>query len=308
MAKKKKSKNKALPPTFIGIDLAWSDRNPTGVAVIRDERLVAYSGTLVTDGEILRFVQEHLDAKNPAVVAIDAPLRVPNESGSRPCDRALSKAWRRFEAGALPANRRLLGRGGRGIALDAKQDEVILPKVEKRRKKAKKEQAEEEVGEIAVRGERLVAALVQRMRFTEAAVIPKRTQDRLVCEVFPHTTLVSLFDLDKTLKYKARRGRDYPSRWAELARYQSLLRSLRQGDPALKRTKDLLVRTQVEGLRGKAFKEYEDILDAVTCAYTASYLWQHGPRHAVTYGSLKKGSILVPLTSRMAKRLEEVRG
>ena len=33
-------------PSFIGIDLAWSDRNPSGVAVIREGRLVACAGGL----------------------------------------------------------------------------------------------------------------------------------------------------------------------------------------------------------------------------------------------------------------------
>ncbi len=262
------------PPTFIGIDLAWSDRNPSGVAVIFEDRLTDYAGNLVRDDEILGFVRAHLDAKGPAIITVDAPLRVPNDHGSRPCDRALSKVWRGYEAGALPVNRRILGRK----AAD---------------------------GSVFVRGERLVAQLVQRFRFAEAAVIPKRTQDRFVCEVFPHPALVSFFGLDKTLKYKARRGRDTASRWAEMERYQALLRSLRKADPVLKRTKALLTATDVRSLRGAALKEYEDILDAVTCAYIGSYLWQHGPRRAVTYGSLPEGSILVPITPEMKGRLKE---
>lgn len=299
MAKKKKTKSTPSAPVFIGIDLAWSDRNPTGAAVIHQDRLVAYTGNLGSDSEILRFVRDHLDAKGPAIVAVDAPLRVPNKKGSRPCDRELSRVWRKFEAGALPANRRLLGRAvspdssGEG-AVSGGETDLALPNASL---------SDGVLPEVTVRGERLVDVLVQRLRFTEAAVIPKRTQDRLVCEVYPHTALVSLFDLDKSLKYKARKGRDYDSRWAELVRYQALLRSLRQADPVLKRTKDLLVRTDVTTLRGKALKEYEDILDAVTCAYTAAYLWRHGPRLAITYGSLKKGSILVPLTPTMAERL-----
>ena len=265
-------KKKLKPPTFIGINLAWSDRNPSGAAVIFEDRLAAYTGALVSDEEIMSFVRAHLDAKGPAIVTVDAPLRVPNQGGARPCDLALSRVWRGYEAGALPVNRRILSRG-------PGNDGATL------------------------RGERLVGELVQRLRFSEAAVIPKQTQDRLVCEVFPHPALVSFFDLDKTLKYKARRGRDYESRWAELARYQQLLRSLRQADPVLKRTKALLTGTDVGSLRGAALKEYEDILDAVTCAYIGAYLWRHGPGRAATYGSLPEGSILVPITPQMKERL-----
>ena len=266
-------KKNPKPPTFIGIDLAWSDRNPSGVAVIFEDRLTAYAGNLVGDDEILGFVRTHLDDKGPAIITVDAPLRVPNDHGSRPCDRDLSRVWRGYEAGALPVNRHILGRtAGDGSAV--------------------------------VRGERLVEQLVQRFRFSEVAVIPKRTQDRFVCEVFPHPALVSFFGLDKSLKYKARRGRDYESRWAELERYQALLRTLRQADPVLKRTKALLTRTDVRSLRGAALKEHEDILDAVTCAYIGAYLWRHGPRRATTYGSLPEGSILVPITPEMKGRLK----
>ncbi len=161
----------------------------------------------------------------------------------------------------------------------------------------------DENGTVVVRGERLVAQLVQRFRFSEVAVIPKRTQDRFVCEVFPHPALVSFFGLDRTLKYKSRRGRDNESRWAELERYQTLLRSLRKADPVLKRTKALLTGTDVRTLRGAALKEYEDILDAVTCAYIGAYLWRHGPQRAITYGALPEGSILVPITPEMKGRL-----
>ena len=96
------------PATFIGIDLAWSHRNPSGGAVIRDGLLLASTGELGSDDEIVAFVKQWLPDGAPAVVAVDAPLRVPNLTGSRACDRELSAEWRRFEAGALPANRRLL--------------------------------------------------------------------------------------------------------------------------------------------------------------------------------------------------------
>lgn len=240
---------------FIGIDLAWKASNPSGGAVIREGRLIAQTGALGSNGEIVAFIAEHLSQKGGAVVAVDAPLRVPNETGSRPCDVALSAEWRRFHAGALPANRARLAEEG------------------------------------IVRGEALVASLVQRLRFAEAATIPRRSQARLVCEVFPHPAHVSLFGLEGILKYK--RGR-VAERRGEMARYQQLLRGLRSASPPLKGTKKLLTGVDVAELRGRGLKEYEDTLDAVTCAYVASYLWEHGPKAAMTYGSLAEGSILVP--------------
>ena len=245
-------------PSFIGIDLAWSDRNPSGVAVIREGRLVACAGGLGRLSEIVDFVGTHLSQRNGSIVAVDAPLRVPNETGTRPCDRALSADWQRFHAGAYPANRRLLARDG------------------------------------VVRGEALTAALSERFKFYESDVIPRRTKARLVCEVYPHPALISLFGLDSILKYKRGRGRAYEERWPEFDRYRTLLRGLRKADPPLRRTKKLLTGTDIFGLRGGALQRYEDALDALTCAYVASYFWRYGPGSVKRYGSLEEGHILVP--------------
>lgn len=243
------------PPVFIGLDLAWKASNPSGGAVIRDGRLLAATGTLGSNGDIVAFVAEYLPQTGGAVVAVDAPLRVPNLTGSRPCDTALSAEWRSFHAGALPANRARLAEGG------------------------------------IVRGEALVAALVQRLRFAEAATIPRHSQARLVCEVFPHPVHIALFGLERILKYK--RGA-VAERRVEIARYQQLLRGLRKAVPPLKGTKKLLTGVDVADLRGRGLKEYEDTLDAITCAYAASYLWEYGPKAAITYGVLSEGSIVVP--------------
>ena len=250
-------------PSFIGIDLAWSERNLTGAAVIRDGRLVAYTGSLRRTSEVVDFVGAHLSRRNGSIVAVDAPLRVPNETGSRACDRSLTAEWRRYHAGAYPANRQLLARDG------------------------------------IVRGEALTAALTERFKFIESDVIPRRTKARLVCEVYPHPALVSLFGLERVLKYKRGRGRSYEERWPEYERYRSLLRSLRQADPPLRRTRQFLKGTEVAGLRGSALQAYEDALDALTCAYIAAYLWRHGPGVAKRYGTLEEGHILVPLPQRL---------
>ncbi|MBX3000479.1 MAG: DUF429 domain-containing protein [Caldilineaceae bacterium] len=253
-------------PVFIGIDLAWSARNRSGGAVIRDGRLVEARGDLLTLEEIVEFVAGYLPTSTGAVVAVDAPLRVPNLTGIRPCERELNADWRRFQAGAHPANRARLARDGR------------------------------------VRGEELVELLVSRHRFAEATIIPRRSPDRLICEIYPHPAHISLFGLEKTLKYKRNR---IVERRLELIRYSQHLRELRKAKPPLKKTKDLLVRTDIEALRGRQLKTYEDTLDALTCAYIAYYLWWHGPQRARSYGTLTDGHIIVPITPQMAQRLRE---
>lgn len=263
MAKKSK-KDKMV---FFGLDLAWSARNRSGCAVIKDGRLLDHTGALSSNEEILDFVRGHLPRGSGAIIGIDAPLRVPNESGWRKADRALSKAFRSFHAAAYPANRQRLAVDG------------------------------------VVRGEQLVEQFGARMRFSESVPIPKRSMARIVCEVYPHPAHVSLFCLEHTLKYKARSTRSYESRWQEFERYADYLRTLRKQEPALKGTKQLLKKTDVRALRGKGLKEYEDTLDAITCAYIVYYLWWHGPRRGHVYGSVNDGHILVPMTKEMKKRL-----
>ncbi len=248
---------------FIGIDLAWSPRNPSGGAIIRDQQLITHSGSLSDNAAIIAFATDQLQPTEGAVIAIDAPLRVPNATGARLCDRALSADWRAYDAGALPANRKLLAYDGE------------------------------------VRGEALVAQFTERFGFRESAPIPQRGTARYLCEIFPHPAHVSLFQLPKTLKYKAKPGRTPAMRRAELQRYQRLLATLATAIPPLAGHEAILAEELAPlrglALRGRALKAYEDTLDAITCAYTALYLWHHGPARTVVYGTVDDGHILTPL-------------
>lgn len=244
--------------TFIGIDLAWGERNPTGGAVIRDGQLIATTGALTDNNAIIAFISTHLPGDEGAVVAVDAPLRVPNVTGSRPCDKLLSAEWRQYEAGALPGNRTLLAVAG------------------------------------AVRGETLVASLQAAHGFQEVAPIPHQTKGRFICEVFPHPAHVALFGLAKTLKYKARLNRTLADRHTAFIQYQAALRGLISANPPLYGAEDLL-QIEITALSGRRLKAYEDTLDAITCAYVAAYLWWHGPDKGRVYGSVADGHILTPL-------------
>ncbi|MCD4523801.1 DUF429 domain-containing protein [Nocardioides sp. cx-173] len=87
---------------FVGIDLAWGERQPTGVAVLDDEARLVLVRAVRTDEEIAETVAPYVAEE--CLVAIDAPLIVTNPTGSRPAEKALSKDFRRFEAGTHPAN------------------------------------------------------------------------------------------------------------------------------------------------------------------------------------------------------------
>jgi predicted RNase H-like nuclease len=259
---------------FVGLDLAWSPRNQTGGAVVSaDGRLLQGVSDLHSDGEILAFVDGAVPAGEPAIVAIDAPLAVPNETGSRPCDSHLAAVFARFEAGPYPANRRNLERYG------------------------------------GLRGEAITRGLEQR-GFRHDPHLARQARERRVVEVFPHPAIISLFRLDKTLKCKARRGRDYAHRWQELVHLRDLMAGLAVATPVLCLPDDV-TRLEIAGRRGRAFKEAEDLLDALVCAYAALHAWYHGPPGYAVYGPPQApdadgrtpGRILVPMTPWMWKRV-----
>ncbi len=87
---------------FVGLDLAWGYRRPTGVAVLDDAGRLVEVASVRTDEEILALVSPYASA--PCVVAMDAPLIVTNPTGNRPAERELNADFARFDAGAHPSN------------------------------------------------------------------------------------------------------------------------------------------------------------------------------------------------------------
>ncbi len=255
---------------FVGIDLAWSDSNPTGVALIEGDQesgSLVSTGLVETDAEILDWVTGNVDGEN-ALVTVDAPLKVPNETGRRPAEKVVGKLFSRYDAGAHPANRKRLSQwSGR------------------------------------VRGEDIVEKL-ENQGFSHDPYIDRYEESRKIVEVYPHPAMVTIFDLERILRYKNKSGRDYDLIWEEFVRYQENIRGLSEREPALSTPE--LVEREVEGLRGRGLKEYEDRLDALFCAYTGYYCWANTDRCEVL-GSEEEGYIMTPIKPRMEQKLEELR-
>lgn len=87
---------------YVGVDLAWGDRNRTGLAVLDEAGRLLHVATSTTDEAIAGALAPHLDG--PCLVAIDAPLVVGNATGSRRCEAELNRDFGRFHAGAHPSN------------------------------------------------------------------------------------------------------------------------------------------------------------------------------------------------------------
>jgi predicted RNase H-like nuclease len=253
--------------TCIGIDLAWSPRNLSGGAVIRGDAtggVLAQTDLLGDDQQIVDYIERHTGV-GPVIVAVDAPLRVPNETGRRPCEAEIGRVFGRYQAGAHPANRRRLAFGG------------------------------------VVRGEALVAAL-ERLAFTYVSAVAAGAAVRQIVEVFPHPAMIGLFNLQRTLKYKAKPNRSFDERLSEWGRYQAYISDLATADPPLHGQETFMAR-EVAGLTGRRLKAYEDQVDALLCAYIALYAFRWGKARCRVFGTLEEGSIFTPVPEEMLLQL-----
>jgi predicted RNase H-like nuclease len=86
---------------FVGLDLAWGEKNQSGLAVIDADGRLLQVGTAHDDDSIEAALAPFV--ADECLVAIDAPLIVKNPTGHRPAESQFNKDFQRFEAGARPA-------------------------------------------------------------------------------------------------------------------------------------------------------------------------------------------------------------
>ncbi len=87
---------------YLGIDLAWGEKKPTGLAVIDADARLLHVSAVRTDDEIEAALAAYV--AGDCLAAIDAPLIVANATGSRPAEQQLSKDFRSYDAGTHPSN------------------------------------------------------------------------------------------------------------------------------------------------------------------------------------------------------------
>lgn len=237
---------------FAGVDLAWAGRNPTGVAILDANGRLLHIGAVGTDAEVLAALSPHTGG--PCLVAFDAPLVVVNRTGQRPAEAALNRDFRRFEAGAHPAN-------------TTKAEFTDGP-----------------------RAARLARAL-------DLDIDPRSPAARRAIEVYPHPATVVLFRLKRTLKYKAKPGRDIEQLRSELLVLMDGIEKLAHAVVPLhvahQRDWVELRRQVVTAQRKSQLRRAEDPVDAVVCAYVALYA-QRRPDDVTTYGDFATGYIVTP--------------
>jgi predicted RNase H-like nuclease len=144
---------------FLGIDFGWRSQ-PSGVAQYAPD-LGVETTRLTSPGEIVAWVEQQAGG-GPAIVAIDAPLVIPNETGMRLPDKLMHTHFGRYHAGCYPANQRL----------------PFAPRVLE------------------------LSRRLSELGFVHAASLTPRQPGRYQIEVYPHVAAIQLFRLDRILKYK----------------------------------------------------------------------------------------------------------
>jgi predicted RNase H-like nuclease len=213
------------------------------------------SATVRTDAEIDAWIGGWSVPDGDVVVAIDAPLIVLNTAGRRPCEGVFCRAMARRQAGVYPAH----------LNLPAFRDGVRA------------------------------AALARRLGLALDPAACVITPARAAIEVYPHSALVSLFELALTIKYKSRPGRSPAVRRAAFDDLLACLRALATHDPPLDVTTSPRWAALQALVAAGRLEAAEDEIDAYVCAYVAIYHRRWHGRRSLVVGDVASGYIVTPV-------------
>lgn len=189
-----------------------------------------------------------------AVVAIDAPIIVANPDGQRPCETQLGRDFGRYGASAHSTNLR---------------NPAFLPET---------------------RALRLATRLGWRIDPGDRPM----PGHPVAIEVYPHPAMVSLFDLDVVIPYKAKKGRRVPDR---VRAFNDLFTRMETNLPVLALTSHprwVALRDDADNAkRQQELDTVEDEIDAIFCAHLA-WLWNTSPDLLTVYGDTTTGYIVTP--------------
>lgn len=231
-----------MPMYFAGVDLAWAGRNPTGVAVVDAAGRLVSVCAVRDDDEILAALRPYVDGE--CVVAFDAPLVVTNATGQRAAEAALNRDFRRYEAGAHPANtgKPEFANGARGGRLATALGLELDPRSAAPRRA------------IEVYPHAATVALFRLERTLKYKAKPGRTLDGLRAEL-----LVLMDGVERLSRAAVPLHVEAHPGWGELRR------------------------RVVSAERKSALRRAEDPVDAVVCAYVALFA-QRRPAEVTIYG------------------------
>jgi hypothetical protein len=117
-------------PRYLGVDLAWRDSTPerpaneTGLAVVEADGTVLDAGWARGVDAVEEWVLRW--ATPGSVVAIDAPVLVPNATGMRASEREVSRSYGRWHVAANASSASLPWLGGRDLGERLERAGLVL--------------------------------------------------------------------------------------------------------------------------------------------------------------------------------------
>lgn len=271
---------------FVGIDLSWNMKplpGRTAVAILDEAKRLLFLKSLTSDAQVVKVIQEH--RQEGCLVGLDAPLVVPNERGSRRCERELQ----RRRCPVYAANRTWITKKYGGL-----------------------------------RGERLVRKLERLtppVRLVDA--IRPHVPYHAVLEVYPHASYTMLFGYSHTALYKHGTIQNRAQAIIALTRriFEDLdiemvpdKRAEITPTPEMKCLSDILSRASCQcrstvsecttfknnnpprPMTASQIDRISDWLDAIVSAYTLWQYWMYGDIRSEIVGTLHEGFILIPST------------
>lgn len=247
---------------FIGIDLAWTYKNETGLCVIDESGHIEYLDAKVySDEDMIDVIMNYAD--DDLCIAVDAPLVLENEKGAREADRLLTKA--RIHGHQLKlfmANRNFFIRSY-GLV----RGEVFAKK--------------------------LAEALESKRRKTIEFGFTATSGRNIMVETFPTGICCGLFPEIYPVKYKVKHKVSYTETNAALRKVLSRICLAESRDENVNGVIEHFDFSKSE-ITKKEHKHIEDKMDAFLCAFGQLSIYK-GYAKAMCFGDIKDGFITIPV-------------
>jgi len=240
---------------FIGIDLAWTYKNESGICVISESGEVKFlDAGIYTNGEILEIIRNY--SGDDMCIAIDAPLIVNNETGSRGAEGALMRA-------KIHGHRLSAFNSNRSYFMKVFGD---------------------------IRGETLMKMIQGEFPDTEVGFTESKSN---IIETFPTGICCGLFPEIYPVKYKRKPKVPFDETCRQM---EILLKRLKRIETVEGYVTELSSKLALDmsSLTRKEHKHIEDKIDAFLCAY-GMYSIYHGRAEGVMFGNTEDGFMVVPV-------------
>ena len=238
---------------FIGIDLAWTYKNESGICVIDESGdVLVLESAVFSDENLVNIIKTYSGEK--LHIAIDAPLVVNNETGSRQAERDLQR-------GRIHGHRLFAFNSNRTFMMKAYK---------------------------GIRGEVLSNLIIEHLPNIS---IGMNGQDSSIVETFPTGIVSGLFPDIFPVKYKRKKGMTFEETVGQMKLMTERIGLFEQQN-IISGFSDKLIVDETTITR-KHHKHLEDKLDAVLCAL-GLYLIHEKLAEPRKFGTDEEGFILIP--------------